>query len=195
MCAQSTFLLSSTKQENRSNGIFQESLYFNFRCVLIHFLNWNISALSIERWFMLINHISISTVRIQQKNQLTFLQCSEVSKQQGLCNDFVWDDGGMHAIFIILGFNILITFFIFVFFIAILSSKNPCTLNGNTTCYSIFNFLFQFNYRSWKTFSIRTDKLILRYIQYDHIFSEMSTTNFEISATSRYDNFICFSVY
>ena len=142
MCAQSTFLLSSTKQENRSNGIFQESLYFNFRCVLIHFLNWNISALSIERWFMLINHISISTVRIQQKNQLTFLQCSEVSTQQGLCNDFVWDDGGMHAIFIILGLNILITFFIFVFFIAILSSKNPCTLNGNTTCYSIFNLLY-----------------------------------------------------
>ena len=36
---------------------------------------------------------------------------------------------------------------------------------------------------------------LLRYIQYDHIFSEMSTTNFEIAATSRYDNFICFSVY
>ena len=147
MCAQSKFLISSTKQENRSNGIFQDSLCFNFRCVLIHFFNLNISALSKELWFMLINDISISTLKIQQKNWLTFLQCSETSKQQGLCNDFVWDDGGMHAIFIILGFNILITFFIFVFFIAILSSKNPCTLNGNTTCYSIFNFLFQFDYR------------------------------------------------
>ena len=147
MCAQSKFLISSTKQENRSNGLFSDSLCFNFHCVLIHFFNLNISALSKEPWFMLIDDISISTLKIQQKNWLTFLQCSETSKQQGLCNDFVWDDGGMHAIFIILGLNILITFFIFVFFIAILSSKNPCTLNGNTTCYSIFNFLFQFDYR------------------------------------------------
>ena len=142
MCAQSKFLISSTKQENRSNGIFSDSLCFNLRCVLIHFFNLNISALSKEPWFMLINDISISTLKIQQKNWLTFLQCSETSKQQGLCNDFVWDEGGMNAIFIILGLNILITFFIFVFFIAILSSKNPCTLNGNTTCYSIFNLLY-----------------------------------------------------
>ena len=95
MCAQSKFLISSTKQENRSNGIFQDSLCFNFRCVLIHFFNLNISALSKELWFMLINDISISTLKIQQKNWLTFLQCSETSKQQGLCNDFVWDDGGI----------------------------------------------------------------------------------------------------
>ena len=40
MCALSKFLISSTKQENRSNGIFYESLCFNFRCVLIHFFEF-----------------------------------------------------------------------------------------------------------------------------------------------------------